>query len=122
VSNPDAAEMQVYRANWKRRRRDQRERIETLRRRWAQAARDAVARVAPRFPVVARVYLFGSFAQGGMPWAESDLDLGIEPRPDGETYWALAGELQREIGGPIVDLVILDDGLAFGDEVRERGS
>ena len=55
-----------------------REQREALRRDVLEQARTAVQRLAPQFPAVRAVYLFGSILQPGRFYDRSDVDLALD--------------------------------------------
>jgi predicted nucleotidyltransferase len=73
---------------------------EALRAEVLESVRAAVLRLAPRFPAVQTVYLFGSLVQPGCFRPGSDVDLAVEC-DDLETesrFWrALEEDLHREV-------------------------
>ncbi len=55
-----------------------REKRETLRQCKLEQAREVIRRLAPRFPAVRRVYLFGSLLRPGRFHAASDIAVALE--------------------------------------------
>lgn len=51
---------------------------ESLRADWLRRVRTVVAEVAPRFPDLRTVYLFGSLTRPGVFHTQSDIDLAVE--------------------------------------------
>ena len=51
---------------------------ETLRERCLEAAREAVVRLAPRYPKIEAVHLFGSVLQPGRFTRRSDIDVALD--------------------------------------------
>jgi len=52
-----------------------------------QAVGGAIHAVAPQFPDLQRVYLFGSVVRSGSFGAMSDVDIAVEPRLNAEDYF-----------------------------------
>lgn len=102
------------------RRRAQRE---AERQQWLQRVCEAVVCLAPRYPGVRRVYLFGSLAQAGRFWRGSDIDLAVEcdSLETGSAFWqALERYLRRDVDvrpmiGAMVEFVA-----SGGEKVYER--
>ena len=69
---------------------------EALRQVKLEQARAAIRRLAPDFPAVCRVYLFGSLLRSGRFHAGSDVDVAIECH-DLETETPFARALEREL-------------------------
>ena len=55
----------------------QRAKRESKRAEWLEAVQSAVNEVAPRFPGLKAVYLFGGLAKAGRFHARSDIDLAV---------------------------------------------
>ena len=90
---------------------------ETLRELRLCQARDAIQQIAPGFPALRAVHLFGSVLRPGAFSAASDLDVAVDcAELEEETLFARA--LEREIGLS-VDLRPLRGAIA--DAVREEG-
>lgn len=109
----DEASLRPYREYHARRERELREEREALRLRVLEQAREAIRRVAPEFPAIRAVYLFGSIVQPGRFHSGSDLDVAIDCEDIGvETPFARALEelLDRSVDlrprvGPIAQAV-----------------
>ena len=86
---------------------------EQARQAWLLRTRDAIQRLAPRFPQMQRVYLFGSLTQPGRFRKHSDIDVAVvcETLEAETAFWqALERALQRDVDvrpltGPIADAV-----------------
>lgn len=79
------------------RRRAQRE---AERQKWLQRVRETTSRVAPRYPGVRRVYLFGSLLEPGRFRPDSDIDVAVECdtlETEGAFWRALEQELKRDV-------------------------
>lgn len=83
--------------------------------------RRSVRSIAPRFPGIRRVYLFGSLLRPGAPRLDSDVDIAIEGTVCAQDYFALWQYLEDASGGWPVDLVDLDSSLHFASRIRETG-
>lgn len=98
-------------------------RREQAREEWQKRVRQAVSRLAPHYPAVQRVFLFGSILQAGRFRATSDIDLALEcdsVEIESRFWRALERELKRD-----VDLRPLTGGLAAvvleqGEQIYER--
>ena len=90
---------------------------EELRERRLREAREAIRRLAPRYPAVRRVYLFGSVLHPGRFHADSDIDVALEC-DDLETETPFARALERELATAI-DLRPFTGAIA--EAVRESG-
>lgn len=92
---------------------------------WLTRTRDTIMRLAPDYPEIERVYLFGSLMQPGRFRLDSDLDVAVlSSTVEAESvFWrALEQALQRDVDvrpyvGAIVDAVAW-----FGEQVYERES
>ncbi len=73
---------------------------EALRECKLEQAREAIRRLAPRFPAVRRVYLFGSLLRPGGFHATSDIDVALVC-DDLEAETPFARALERELGTSI---------------------
>lgn len=90
---------------------------EALRTRKLALARAAISRLAPDFPAVRTVYLFGSLLRPGRFHPGSDIDVALECDDlEGETPFARA--LEHELAMPI-DLRPLTGAVA--EAVQESG-
>ena len=112
-----------YRKYHVRRSRERFEQREGHRQHCLDAARAGIRRLAPAFPPIRAVYLFGSLLQPGQFSERSDIDLAIECdeiATEGRFRRALEEELRQR-----VDLRPLEDGAAsaveaYGECVYER--
>jgi len=100
-----------------------RARREAERQQWLQRAREAIQRLAGRYPDIQRVYLFGSVMQPGRFLSDSDIDVAVEcDAPEVESaFWHT---LEHELGRP-VDLhplagALAEAVIAAGELVHER--
>ncbi len=73
---------------------------EALREHKLAQARKAIRRLAPQYPAVRRVYLFGSLLRPGRFHAASDIDVALEC-DDLEVETPFARALERELATPI---------------------
>ncbi|MEA3407260.1 MAG: nucleotidyltransferase domain-containing protein [Chloroflexota bacterium] len=100
-----------------RRRRAERER----RRREALAAvRQAVHAVAPSYPTLERVYLYGSVIRPGAFRRDSDVDVAVEGLGAGECF-DLWQDLEQAAPAWNLDVRPLKPDDHFSDRVRQRG-
>lgn len=74
----DKAALEPYREYHARRERKLREEREALRLRVLEQARGAIRRIAPEFPAIRTVHLFGSLLAPGRFHRESDVDVAVE--------------------------------------------
>lgn len=95
-----------------RRDRDRREQRESARLAVLDQVRSSVVRLAPRFPGIRAVYLFGSLMQPGRFSPRSDVDVAVDGDLESETpFWrALEEALERNVDlrpltGPITRAV-----------------
>jgi predicted nucleotidyltransferase len=99
-------------------RRTQRERARQY---WLERTRDAIRRLAPRYPQVQRVYLFGSLTQPGRFQRHSDLDVAVvcETLTAESAFWrALEQDLRRDVDvrpltGAVADAVAQGGALVY---------
>lgn len=85
-----------------------------------QAARNAITTVMPRYPMVQRVYLFGSVVRPGAFRSSSDIDVGIEGA-DMALCFDIWRDLEREAAGRQFDVRPLEPEDPFSERVRQRG-
>jgi len=99
-------------------------------RRWAErehrrqealtTIRQAVRAVAPSYPTVQRVYLFGSVTRPGAFRPDSDVDVAVEGLDAGVCF-DLWRDLEQAASGWRLDVRPLKPGDPFSDRVRRRG-
>jgi len=73
---------------------------EALRRAWLEKTRRAVDELAPRFPGIAAVHVFGSLVKAGRFSERSDLDLAIDVADlatESQFWHALEEELEHDV-------------------------
>ena len=90
---------------------------EALRQRKLRQVREAIRRLAPGYPAVRRVYLFGSLLRPGRFHSASDIDVALEC-DDLEAETPFARALERELATAI-DLRPFRGAVA--EAVRESG-
>ena len=98
------------------------EQREQLRLYWLQRVRSAILRLAPHYPGVRRVILFGSLIQAGRFRSDSDVDVAVEcDTLEGESaFWcALEQELERDIdvrslSGTVAEIVAREGEIVYG--------
>lgn len=93
---------------------------EARRTRATLAVTKAVAQVAPRFPKVQRVYLFGSVTRPGAFRLDSDVDVAIEGLGVEEYFpvWRAIEEAAPDWNIDVRDITAPSD---FADRVRRTG-
>lgn len=95
---------------------------EDERQRWLQRVRDVVSSLAPSYPGVRRLFLFGSLAQAGRFRTKSDIDLAVEcdtPETESALWRALERALRRDVDlrpltGAIAEAVAEGGELLYG--------
>ena len=117
LSSDDIA---VYRHNLHQRAQARLREREKRRQRARQVVMDAISVVAPRYPTVRRVYLFGSVTRPGAFGPDSDVDIGVEGAD-----MALCFDIWRdsEKAAPEWELDVrsLDEDDPFAERVRQKG-
>ncbi len=125
MTTPESAtiDMEAVRRYHQERTAKQQVQRETERLEWLSRARRAVLEIAPQFPALQRVYLFGSLVQPGRFRSDSDIDVAVESA-DLQTesaFWrALEHALQRDIDVRPWDEPIISAVLAYGEKVYDR--
>jgi len=102
------------------RRRAQRE---AERQRWLHRVRQAISRLAPRYPGVRRVYLFGSLVQPERFRPDSDIDVALEcdTLETESAFWrALERELGRDVDVRPLTGAVAEAVIHGGEQVYER--
>ncbi len=125
TSKPDSAAIQAAKEYHHRRNAQMREQREAHRQEWPRRVQIAISALAPNFPAITQLYLFGSIVQPGRFRVDSDIDVAVESRSvemESEFWQALEQSLQRNIdmrplAGPIAQAVE-----AYGAKVYERES
>ena len=113
-------EMAVHReAFWAREERTWAER-ERLRQEVLKEVQQAVCTVASRYPVLCRVYLFGSVIRPGAFRPDSDIDVAVDGLDMGACF-DLWRDLERAMPGWTLDVRALSDADSFSERVRQRG-
>ncbi len=85
-----------------------------------QAAFDAIDKVIPHYPLVQRVYLFGSVITSGVFSENSDVDVGIEG-VDMALCFDIWRDLERAAPEWTFDVRSLDPDDPFSERVRQKG-
>ncbi len=106
-----------------------RARRETERQRWLQCVREAVSRLARRYPEVRRAYLFGSLVQPGRFRPDSDIDIAVEcdTLEVESAFWrALERKLERDVDvrpltGAVAEAVANGGELVYGRQDTHFG-
>ncbi len=73
---------------------------EAERQKWLQRVREVTSHVAPRYPGVRRVVLFGSLVEPGRFRPDSDIDVAVEcdtPETESAFWRTLEQELKRDV-------------------------
>ena len=100
------------------------ERVRAERERLRQKAlveiRQAVHAVVGRYPVLRRVYLFGSVIRPGAFRLDSDIDVAVEGLDMG-TCFDLWADMERAMPGWTLDVRALAGADGFSERVRQRG-
>ena len=123
--NLEAAEKLTPREYHARRDAERRAAREALRERTLSAARAAIRRLAPRYPAIREVFLFGSVLQPGWFTDASDLDVAAEIddlEVEGPFVRALEAELRwqvdlRPLEGAVRHAVETEGERVYGREV-----
>jgi predicted nucleotidyltransferase len=96
---------------------------EAARAEWLERARGAIRRLAPDYPEIERVYLFGSLVQPGRFGPRSDLDVAViceSPRAESSFWSALERELRRDVDVRPLKDALVDVVQLTGELVYER--
>lgn len=96
---------------------------EAERQRWLQRVRKVASHLAPRYPGVRRVVLFGSLVQPGRFRPDSDIDVAVEcdTLETESAFWrALERELERNVDVRPLTGAIAEIVTAGGEQVYER--
>ena len=126
----DEAALRPYREYHARRERELKAQREALRLNVLAQAREAIRRLAPDFPALRAVYLFGSILKIGRFYSGSDVDVAIDC-DDLETehpFWgALEDALERNVDlrprvGPVAQAVEDYGELSYEREVPGSGT
>jgi predicted nucleotidyltransferase len=117
------ADVEAARRYHREREAQRRARREDERQQWLQRVREAVAHLAPRYPGVQRVYLFGSLAQPGRFWPDSDIDLAVEcdsVETESAFWQALEQHLRRDVDVRPMAGAIAEAVASGGEKIYER--
>ena len=93
---------------------------EERRRQARQTVLEAIVMIAPRYPNVQRVYLFGSIIRPGAFRLDSDIDLGVEGA-DMALCFQLWRDLEQAVTEWMLDVRSLEDDDPFSQRVRLKG-
>ena len=121
--NLEAAEKLTPREYHARRDADRRAAREALRQRTLVAARAAIRRLAPRYPAIREVFLFGSVLQPGWFTDQSDLDVAAKVddlEAEGTFVRALEAELHRQVDLRPLEGAVRNAVETEGERVYER--
>lgn len=95
---------------------------ESERQEWLQRTREAVLRLARRYPDVRRAYLFGSLTQAGRFRGNSDIDIAVEcdtVAAESAFWHALERELQRDVDVRPLTGAVMEAVIATGELLYE---
>lgn len=115
-----AVEIARYRQSFQQRAQKRLAAHEERREQARQAARNAITIVMPRYPMVQRVYLFGSVVRPGAFRSSSDIDVGIEGA-DMALCFDIWRDLERTAAGWQFDVRLLESEDPFSERVRQKG-
>lgn len=96
---------------------------ETERQQWLQRTREAVMRLARRYPEVRRAYLFGSLTQAGRFRNNSDIDIAVEcdtVAAESAFWHALEKALQRDVDVRPLTGAVKEIATQTGELIYER--
>jgi len=109
-----------YRAGWRALEARRRAEAEARRSAARTAAEVAIRSVAPRYPGIRRVYLFGSILRPGAFRPDSDIDVAVEG-DDGRGLLDFWRDLEAAAPGWIFDVRPLEPGNSFSERIQSRG-
>ncbi|MGD1858900.1 MAG: nucleotidyltransferase domain-containing protein [Leptolyngbyaceae cyanobacterium] len=84
------------------------------------AAIAAILKVAPTYPKITQIYLFGSITQPQQFHHHSDIDIAVAGT-DAATYFALWRDLEAACPNWAIDLREINQPCRFADIVRQTG-
>ncbi len=116
-------QIEAARAYWRRREAREREAREALRQRRYQAVREAVRRLAPAFPAMRAVFLYGSLARPETFRPESDVDLAVlcdDLETEGRFWQALERVLRLDVDLRPCTGAVAEAVEAYGECLYER--
>ena len=117
---PMTIDLQQCRDNFHRRIATQREAREALRLQAREDIAAAILEVAPAYPEIAQVYLFGSITQPGQFGHHSDIDIAVAGT-DAAAYFALWRDLEAAYPNQSIDLREINQPGHFTTIVRQTG-
>ena len=94
------SEVEAMRSYHDQRRAERRARREALRLDWLAKARQAITELAPQFPQIKTVHLFGSLMRSGHFHEESDIDIAVssdDVEAESRFWAALEQRLHRDV-------------------------
>jgi len=97
LSQTALAQARAYHTHHEERRRQERE---ALRQEWYRKAKEAILQLAPHYPQLHAVYLFGSLIQPGRFGTNSDIDVAVEcddPATESRFWQELEAVLQTPV-------------------------
>ncbi len=116
-------QMEAARAYWRRREEQARLAREALRQQRRRAVREAVQRLAPAFPAVRAVFLYGSLARPEAFRPESDVDLAVlcdDLETEGRFWRALERALRLNVDLRPCTGAVAEAVEAYGECLYER--
>ena len=116
-----AIDLQKCRDNFHKRAAAQQAAREKLRLQAHAAATTAILAVAPTYPDVTHIYLFGSVTQPNCFGQRSDLDIAVVGT-DAASYFALWRDLEAACPDWAIDLREINQPGHFADMVRQTGA
>ena len=96
---------------------------EAHRQEWLARSRQVILRLAPQYPSIQRVYLFGSLTQPGRFGARSDIDVAVECddlKAESAFWSALEQALRRDVDLRPLTRHLVDVVALTGELVYER--
>lgn len=115
-----AINLQQCRDNFRQRAMVQQAEQEILRQKARQEAVTAILQVAPHYPNITQVYLFGSVTQPGQFSHHSDIDIAVAGT-DAAAYFSLWRDLEMACPDQCIDLREINQSGHFTDRVRQTG-
>ncbi len=113
-------DLEECRRNLRAREQQRREENEARRLAARAAILAAIQKVLPTYPIIRRVYLFGSVTRPEQFHASSDIDVAVEGT-GAEEYFAFWRDLERAAPEWMVDVREINEPSYFTKTVKERG-
>jgi predicted nucleotidyltransferase len=115
-----AIDLQHCRENFSQRAATQQAARETLRQQAHQAAIAAILQIAPNYPPITQIYLFGSVTRSGGFHSQSDIDIAVAGT-DATAYFALWRDLEAACPDWAIDLREINQPSHFTNTVHQFG-